>query len=403
MENKENLNEEYVSFEEVSSNLEDMETVMEVKPVEERVSDLSKQDVEEVVKVLNQPLTPVQQRKVESIKKQINLDDETFIRSYGADEQREINELSKRASDGVSTRNSEIVGPQITKVLGEIRKTRKKKKGFISKLLAPLQNKAEEIREATQTAEKGIQSVEKMIAAAEPQSKQNSALLKLIWDKNAERYEDLNLFLLAGEEVITEKRAALMLKKAEVTPENAMLAQKLGNEEHKVSLFDKRLHDLRIAKQLSVLTAVKVNMLEKANAESIENLRTVAQNILPIWRQEIAIDGIADEIKRNSDVAKAVSDTANEILISTAQKTHQLTTDIARQSERPIIDVETIHKVSEIHLNTIMETIEIKNEAEQRRIDERAELEMIEKDLTARILGTSDGKKFLTGKKRKKW
>ncbi len=399
---------ENVEFEEIPSGGSTTSTnpssIPEIEPLEKKVTKVSKKELQKAEAILNRDLTPTEMRKKEAIKRSINLDSESSIQSFGAGEQRQITELSKRSTDTVATKNVEVVGPHIARVLGEIRNSRKKKRtGFFANLVGKVKDKTEELIEANKTAEKNIAFIESVANQTEPQAKQDSALLKMIWDKNVEKYDELRLAILAGEEKLIEERGQLALEKANIPPDNAMVAQQVGNKENRLSLFSKRLHDLRISQQLAVLTAVKVNLLEQTNAESLANLRNVVQNVLPIWRQEIAIDIATQRIRGTVDLTKAISDTTNEILLEGARKTHELAKDVAEQSQRPIVDVETIRSVSETHLNTIIEVLEIKSEAEQRRIEERAELASLEKELATRMLATHGGEAFLTGKKKRRW
>lgn len=384
---------------------EEVETVAgatEEVPVAERVQKMDKDEVTAVVSVLEAPLSPKQRQQVEKIKKSINFQNPDALKTYGASETREISELAKKATEGISTQDMEILGPKIQAILSNVRKSRKQKKGLIAKLLAPFQSKVAELKVAHATAESNISTIEKMIVQAEPRSKQNSQILRLLWDKNQEKYADLRLCLIAGEEAVTEERSRLTLARVNTPATDAMGAQVISRQESNLAIFDKRIHDLRISQQLSTLNALKVNMLEKANEAAMENLRGVVQNVLPIWREEIAIDGITEEIKRNADLSKNVSDATNEMLRESATKIQAVVVEIETQAQRSVIDVETIKFVSETHLDTIQKALEIAQEGMDRRIEEKAELELIEKDITSRLLKdpTTDG--FFSSKRKRR-
>jgi len=178
-----------------------------------------------------------------------------------------------------------------------------------------------------------------------------------------------------------------------------MAVQQINDDESKVARFEKAVHDVETSRHLALQTGVKVKMLEKVNVGALENVQRVVDKVLPILRQEIVIAGITDDIQALANLTTLVTKMANDAIIHSAENTAKVMVDVATQTEKGLIEMDTFKKANNALLKGVEQTIQIAIDGAVRREQEMVEFQNLEAE-TARILFIDPtNRQLLKGKK----
>ena len=209
-----------------------------------------------------------------------------------------------------------------------------------------------------------------------------------LYEKNLEYFRELQIYIAAGEEKIAETRnETLPALRAEAEAKgDPMSAQLVTDFEDTVNRFEKKVHDLKLSKMIAIQTAPQIRLIQNNDKLLVEKIQTAVLNTIPLWKSQIVI---ALGLNRQQGVLRMqreVTDTTNALLRKNSELLKQNTGEAARESERGIVDIETLKKVNQDLLETIEETIRIQQEGRTARLNAEAELAGIENQLKSMLL-----------------
>ncbi|MGI6216889.1 MAG: toxic anion resistance protein, partial [Coriobacteriales bacterium] len=251
-------------------------------------------------------------------------------------------------------------------------------------------NKVEGLRAKYDKVEGNVDKTVKVLQTHQMKLMKDSAMLDKLYDLNLEYYKELTMYILAGKKRLKEIREgelAQLMDKARETgrTEDAQAAQDL---ESKCNRLEKKISDLELTRTIAMQTAPQIRLVQNGETVMIEKIQTTIVNTIPLWKSQMVLALGIENSTQAVRAQNAVTDMTNELLRKNADILHQTTTDIARESERGIVDIETLKHTNEQLIQTLDEVVQIQQEGREKRQQAEVEMKRIEDELKAELLKT---------------
>jgi len=245
-----------------------------------------------------------------------------------------------------------------------------------------------------ETLEVQIDRIEGELDKARMELLKDIGMFDSLYEKNLEYFRELQVYIVAGEEKIQEIRTETLPSLREQAREKGdpMSAQLVTDFEDTVNRFEKKVHDLKLSKTIAIQTAPQIRLIQNNDKLLVEKIQTAVLNTIPLWKSQIVIALGLSRQQSALKMQREVSDTTNALLKKNAELLKQNTIDVAKESERGIVDIETLKKVNADLIETIEETIKIQQEGHTARQSAETELAGIENQLKAVLLEARDRK-----------
>ena len=371
---------------------------MKVKAKEdEKVTELVESDVkkiteEKIEKSLNyDELTEEEKRAVDEFNEKIDVFDSTQILQYGAPAQSKISEFSDSILEGVKTKNTGDVGELLADLVGQIKSFDASIDGNNKGLFKIFSNVKKEINTLIakySKIETNINTIEKGLDKNKIQLLKDISTFDEMYDKNLEYFKEISLYIIAGERKLDELRNVVLpelKKKAEETGEQ-LDVQKVQDMEAQINRFEKKIYDLKTTRIISIQMAPQIRLLQNNDAELVEKIQSSITNTIPLWKNQMVLALGINNAKKSLKEQQAVSNLTNEMLKKNSETLKQGTIDIAKESERAIVDIETLKKTNKDLIETLDTVIKIHEDGRAKRAEAEVELQNIEKKLKEKIL-----------------
>lgn len=337
-------------------------------------------------------LTPEERDKAEEIKNGIDLMDSQTAILYGVGAQRNLAEFSDNILANVRNKDTGYVGDLMGELVEKVRDVGvdEAEGGFLDKLPF-LRSAARAVRRLLARYEKievQIDRIQRDLEEARMQMLKDVAMFDGLYEKNLEYFRGLQVYIVAGEEKLRETREETLPRlRAEAQAKgDPMSAQVVRDFEDTVDRFEKKLHDLKLSKSIAIQTAPQIRLIQNNDKLLVDKIQTAILSTIPLWKGQIVIAlGLARQ-QSALQMQRSVTDTTNELLQRNAELLKQNSLDVARESERGIVDLETLKKVNDDLISTIEETIQIQREGRAARQSAEAELAGIEQKLKDALL-----------------
>ena len=346
----------------------------------------------EAVRAQVEELSPEQKARVEEVKNSIDLMDSQAVLQYGVGAQRNISSFSDNILTQVRNKDSGYVGELMSDLVLKVKEVDVDglDEGFLDKLPF-LKNASRAVKKFMQRYEKlevQIDRIEQQLDQARMQMLKDITMFDGLYEKNLEYFRELQIYIAAGEEKLKElQEITLPQLHAEATAKgDAMSAQVVRDFEDTVNRFEKKIHDLKLSKAVAIQTAPQIRLIQNNDKMLVDKIQTAILSTIPLWKSQIVI---ALGLHRQESVLKmqrSVSDATNTLLTKNAELLRQNSTEVARESERGIVDLETLKKVNADLISTIEETIKIQQEGRAARQNAETELLSIEQKLKEALL-----------------
>ena len=371
---------------------------MKVKAKEdEKVTELVESDVkkiteEKIEKSLNyDELTEEEKRAVDEFNEKIDVFDSTQILQYGAPAQSKISEFSDSILEEVKTKNTGDVGELLADLVGQIKSFDASIDGNNKGLFKIFSNVKKEINTLIakySKIETNINTIEKGLDKNKIQLLKDISTFDEMYDKNLEYFKEISLYIIAGERKLDELRNVVLpelKKKAEETGEQ-LDVQKVQDMEAQINRFEKKIYDLKTTRIISIQMAPQIRLLQNNDAELVEKIQSSITNTIPLWKNQMVLALGINNAKKSLKEQQAVSNLTNEMLKKNSETLKQGTIDIAKESERAIVDIETLKKTNKDLIETLDTVIKIHEDGRAKRAEAEVELQNIEKELKEKIL-----------------
>ena len=334
-------------------------------------------------------LTPEEQKAVDEFVGKIDLNNAAHILQYGADAQQKMADFSDSALESVRTKDLGTVGDTLADLVTDLKgfNALEEKKG-LSRLFHKAADPIAKLKAKYNKAEVNVEKVVDILEGHQVTLTRDIAVLDELFKANTMNYKQLSMYIVAGKKKLAEAYSVTLpeLKaKAEAsgTPEDAQAANDFAQM---CSRFEKRLHDLDLTRTVSLQMAPQIRLVQNNNTLMVEKIQTTLINTIPLWKSQMVLAlGLA-----NSEAAvkaqQAVSETTNELLRKNAEALKQTTVSVAKESERGIVDIETLKETNQKLIDTIDEVMTIQKEGREKRKAAEVELLKIEGELKSKLL-----------------
>lgn len=347
-------------------------------------------EAEAVKKEMEQTvLSPEEQQMVDSFAKKIDIENTSQILQYGTGTQKKMADFSDAALENVRTQDLGEVGDLITQVVGELRDfdAAEEEKGFLG-FFKKQGSKIENMKNRYAKAEVNVQKITTSLQDHQMRLMKDSAVLEKMYAQNLNYYKELTMYILAGKQKLQEVREGKLKDleaKAAVSglPEDAQEAKDLDS---KCNRFEKKLHDLELTRTISLQTAPQIRLVQNNDTLMVEKIQTTIVNTIPLWKSQMVLAlGIAHSTEA-AQAQRQVTDLTNELLKKNAEALHLASTETARESERGIVDIETLKQTNQELIATLDDVMNIQKEGRAKRAQAELEMRKMEEDLKNKLL-----------------
>ncbi|HIX32767.1 toxic anion resistance protein [Gemmiger sp. An120] len=344
----------------------------------------------EPVTVEDTPLTPEEQKMVDDFAEKIDITNSQIVLQYGAASQKKISDFSEAALDKVRTKDMGEVGDMLTSLVTELQNfdaLEEQPKGFLG-LFKRAGNQLEEMKTRYNKVETNVDRIEGMLEAHQVQLMKDIAMLDKMYQLNMTYFKELSMYILAGKKKlksVRENELAAAEAKARTSglPEDAQAARDLADL---CNRFEKKLYDLELTRNISLQMGPQIRLIQNNNTIMAEKIQSSIVNTIPLWKNQMVLAlGLAHS-QQAINAQRAVTDMTNELLKKNAAALKQGTIEAARESERGIVDMETLQATNRSLIETLDELKKIQTEGKEKRAAAEQELGRIEGELKQKLL-----------------
>ena len=346
---------------------------------------------EEAPKIPEVVLTPDEQKMVDDFASKIDITNTQMVMQYGAGSQKKIADFSESALNNVRTKDMGEIGQMLTSVVTELKDfNEEEEKGFLG-FFKKSSNKLENMKVKYDKAEANINKICKVMEDHQVTLLKDAAMLDKMYDLNLNYFKELSMYILAGKQKLAQARTVelpALLRKAEQSslPEDTQAANDYASM---CERFEKKIYDLELTRTISMQMAPQIRLIQSNDTAMSEKIQSTLVNTIPLWKSQMVI---AIGLNHSSEAARAqreVTDMTNALLKKNAETLKTATIETARESERGIVDIETLTATNQTLISTLDEVLKIQEDGRAKRRSAEAELGRIEDEMRKKLLEVS--------------
>ena len=335
-------------------------------------------------------LTDEERKMVEDFSNQIDLHNSNAILQYGVGTQKKMADFSGDALENVKTKDLGEVGEMLSGVVAELRDFDEEQKGFLG-LFKKTSNRIDALKVKYSKAETNIARICDALEQHQVQLLKDVAVLDKMYDLNLTYFKELSMYILAGKKKLQKTRdteLAELLAKAKMSglPEDAQAAKDL---EALCDRFEKKIHDLELTRMVSIQTAPQIRLVQNSDTMMIEKIQSTVVNTIPLWKSQMVLALGVSHAEQASRAQREVSDMTNQLLKRNAETLKIAAVESARESERGIVDLETLKNTNASLISTLDEVMKIQAEGRAKRRAAEIEMQNMENELKQKLLEIS--------------
>ena len=335
-------------------------------------------------------LSAEEKQAVDAFSGQIDLTNSNMILQYGAGTQKKLSDFSETALENVRTKDLGEVGDLLGDVVNELKDfddDEEKDKGFFGFLKKPV-DKITSLKTKYSKAETNVNEICKALENHQVQLMKDVAVLDKMYEVNLAYFKELTMYVLAGKKKLQEVRStelAQLLTKAEQSglPEDAQAARDL---DERCLRFEKKIHDLELTRTIAMQTAPQIRLVQGNNTQMVEKIQSTIVNTIPLWKSQMVLALGVEHSAIAAEAQREVTDMTNNLLKKNADKLKIATVETAKQTERGVVDIETLKHTNEALISTLDEVMQIQADGRQKRQEAEAEMTRLEGELKQKLL-----------------
>lgn len=338
-------------------------------------------------------LAPEYQEKAQKIAEQIDYKNQQAILQYGVAAQSELSQFSQSVLQHVQTKDTGPVGDVIADLMSKIRQVNPddfttKKKGFISRVFSGLSKPIQNLLTKYQSINVEIDKIADKLERSKQMLYRDITMLDSLYDKNKQFYDALNIYIGAAEyRLETLRTEALPALQQEAKAKNDyLMAQEVNDLSQFINRLEKRVHDLKLSRQIAVQSAPQIRLIQEVNQTLVEKIQSSILTAIPLWKNQIVIATTLLRQKAAMEAQKQVSKTTNDLLTRNSEMLKQNTIEVAKENERGIVNIETLRQTQSDLITTLEEVLKIQEEGRTKRTEAEAELYQMETDLKTKLM-----------------
>lgn len=353
----------------------------------------SKPAAEGAAEEMQVTLSPEEQKMVQDFAAQIDISNTQQILQYGAGCQKKIADFSESALSNVRTKDMGEVGEMLTQVVAELKsmgEDEEESKGLFG-MFKKKANQLSTMKAKYDKAEVNVNRISEALEQHQITLLKDVAMLDKMYELNLNYFKELSMYILAGKQKLKtamETELPALVEKAEKSklPEDTQAARDFSEM---CNRFEKKIHDLELTRMVSLQMAPQIRLIQNNDTVMSDKIQSTLVNTIPLWKSQMVI---AIGLSHSTDAAKAqreVSDMTNELLKKNAETLKTATLETARESERGIVDIETLQTTNQTLISTLDEVLKIQEEGREKRRNAEAELQKIESEMRDKLLELS--------------
>ena len=335
-------------------------------------------------------LSEEERKQIEDFSKKINLNDSSNVLEYGSAAQKKIANFSESTLNKVRSKDIGEAGELLNNVLLSLKNfdVSEKDKGLFS-FFKKSSNKINSLMAKYNKVEDSIEEVKDQLLSHQLRLMKDISTLDYMYDLNRDYYKELIMYIKAGELKLKEAKEVELVKlKADFEKsKNPADAQKVNDYTNMINRFEKKLHDLEITRTIALQMAPQIRMVQASNTLMVQKIQSTIVHTIPLWKSQMVLALGSEHSLEAARVQKEVSDYTNELLKKNADTIKQATVETAKESERAIVDIETIKYTNQALIDALTEVRNIQIEGSKRREEASNELLKIEKNLKNSLMG----------------
>lgn len=334
-------------------------------------------------------LSPEEQAMVDSFAQKIDITNSQQVLQYGSACQKKIGDFSEVALAKVSTKDLGEVGEMITDLIGELKNfdAEEEEKGLFG-FFKKKSNQIAALKSKYDKAETNVENIQSMLEGHQVQLLKDIAMLDKMYELNMAYFKELSMYILAGKQKLADVRTGALqqaMEKARTSglPEDAQAARDLSDQ---CERFEKKLYDLELTRNISLQMGPQIRLLQNNNSMMAEKIQSTIVNTIPLWKNQMVLAlGLAHS-QQAMQAERAVTDMTNELLKKNADALKMGTLETARESQRGVVDIETLQQTNKSLIETLDELNKIQTEGRAKRAAAQQELTRIEDELKQKMM-----------------
>lgn len=334
-------------------------------------------------------LTPEEQKVVDDFAEKIDITSSALVMQYGSGAQKKIANFSDTALANVRTKDLGEVGDEIANLVVELKSfdAGEEEKGFLG-FFKKQANRLDGMKARYDKAEVNVNKIASSLEGHQVQLMKDIVMLDKLYETNLAYHKELSMYFLAGKKRLKRERETTLeeLKAKAQRSGLAEDAQAANDFAQQCDSFEKKLHDLELTRMVSVQMSPQIRLVQNNDRLMAEKIQSTIVNTIPLWKSQMVL---ALGVAHSADAVRAqreVTDMTNELLRKNAEKLKMSTIETARESERGIVDMETLRQTNQSLISTLDEVVKIQEEGKTRRREAEQELGRLENELKQKLL-----------------
>ncbi len=369
--------------EKVEAVIDQLEQAQKTAPVAPDVQAKLAQD-------LDSSLSPEERRAVDEFARKIDVSNPQHVMLYGAEAQKKVSTFADTILSEVKNIDAGDVGDSLSRLVGELKSfevSAEKPRGLRALFFNARRHLAQ-VQARFDDVAGNVSNIAGSLEGHQVQLLKDVSMFNHLYDMNLEYFRELTMYIVAGEKKLREVREndIVRLKDAAKQSGDTMDAQKASDLEQAADRFEKKLHDLKLTRQISLQMAPQIRLLQNNNSLLIERIQSTLVNTLPLWKNQMVLALGMQHSRQAMEAQRAVTNMTNELLKKNAEALKQGTIETAQEAERGIIDIETLVQTNKSLIDTMNEVVRIQAEGRQKRAEAEKTLARMEDELKQRLI-----------------
>jgi len=333
-------------------------------------------------------LSEAEKKQVEDFAKQINIKDSNVVLQYGSGAQKKMADFSEKAINNVKTKDMGEVGKLLSDVVIELKHFDDDDEKGIFGFFKKQTNKLQVLKTKYDKAEVNIGKITDALETHQVTLMKDTAMLDQMYELNLTHFKELTMYIIAGKKRLYEVRNTELKElqdkaAASGKPEDAQAVRDLDAQ---CTRFEKKLYDLELTRTVAMQTAPQIRLVQENDIVMSEKIQSTLVNTIPLWKTQMALALGIEHAGQAAKAERAVNDMTNQLLAKNAEMLHQASVEVAKESERGIVDIETLTKTNETLIKTFDEVMQIQKEGREKRAAAEVEMARIEAELKNKVL-----------------
>ncbi|MBO5999425.1 MAG: toxic anion resistance protein [Lachnospiraceae bacterium] len=367
--------------------------VFEAADAEEEAQERVTVAADEIAKTMeNAPqLSKEELAQVESFATQIDIRNTNAILNYGVGTQKKMADFSEKAIENVRTKDMGEVGDMLSSLVTQLKDFDVEEEKGLKGLFKKSTNRVEALKARYSKVETNVETIASELEKHQVMLMKDADVLDRMYDLNLTYLKELTMYIIAGKKKLEEERANELVRLQKKAEESGLAedAQAAKDFAALCDRFEKKLYDLELTRTVSMQTAPQIRMVQNSDTMMAEKIQSTIVNTIPLWKNQMVIAIGVEHMAQAATAEHKVNDMTNELLKKNADKLKTATVESAKESERGIVDIETLKHTNEQLISTIDEVLLIQKEGKERRQAAEVELLEIEGQLKQKLLEAS--------------